>query len=1159
MQGNVVSSADMGTLSNSYGSLASMAEPPARQRGAIHSYSTSVENTKTVRQPDMAETKVTWASLPRKDQLVILFLVRFCEPIVKVSISSYVYFQLQSLSPSLPSATIVQQTTLLQAAYTIAQSLASVFLGSVADSSWGGRKAVIVLSLLGSFVACSLFGFVANFKQALVLRSIEGLTNGTVAMVRTMTFQARAFVLLNISTSLAIILSALVAAGTVELTPKAHGSELLTRYPYALPALLNASFLLVVLLTAVLFLEEACTAHATRTQQRLTMIQTSKLVRHRYDPGIALSRYVISWIQAFRQRTSSGAAYAPVDDMAEEMAFLEEPEPMEPPPKPKSVVYLPTTRILTKTLVLILLAAFIHEAHLATSSVAFPNLLVTPVSSKEEEGQRMLPLFFGGGVGFTPLPLAAYSVMYGAYNTTLPTLVSFLFWPFADQDKTRHVLHPPPAVPLPICIATPRVPASLADLLPRLPAPLLRIPLCSPCPLEHPSAVRQNRTCNMGRDNVHAGAHRAADQHRVPVADRADQRGVPTPVCTCQDAQHRVFLFHADAGGKHGAGGGVAGVRHIAQLDRVGVLVCVLPLNVFNEESAHSTTHSPRFQRFPFSLVSHYRQHIIPNHHTPTTAQPSYQYPEMARFTSKIILVSSCASGSGAAIVRRLASEGALVIAADRSGQEALATEMGASVIPWHLDVTSEDSIRDLEAYIRETHGRLDVLVNNTGIGGPRCPILDVKPADAEQVFRYNIHGAFLLLQLALRFMTTQPTGGSIVLTASIAGLIGTPNSAPYAISKGAVIAMTKTTAVEYCKHGIRVNAVAPGPTAVPMVEALGTATTTALRARIPQGRLAEPREVAGVVAFLADEEDAGHVTGQVCSLDKMVYEDQYASVPISNSDCGSDGEPEQYLLTQDGIQPLPPARRSRKQYVYAALAVLLQLVYTGVVLAAARSFYYKAVCPAVAAPDQFHAWPTRILQAGDAADRNQKAFRNRVPSAEIRRLGIEDESIWLDDDVGEYYGSVWVGHNLHCVKYLYNSLHMDHYYHNMTEAEEKSHNSHSHMSPLSLHWVVNEVAPVVNWDGARHTCANWDRVMDWAKKAKIVPTGKSSLGQVAPHPLYATLLDEHGHADFLNQDAIIEWDRLFARPDWQAWAKEHGIAEGTIPSKEMLRTKHEG
>ncbi|KAK1565959.1 major facilitator superfamily transporter [Colletotrichum navitas] len=369
----------------------------------------------------MPEGKVTWASLPRKDQLVILFLVRFCEPIVKVSISSYVYFQLQSLDPSLPSAAIVQQTTLLQAAYTIAQCVASVFLGSLADSPKGGRKVVVVLSLLGSFIACSLFGFVANFKQALVLRFVEGLTNGTVAMVRTMTaevvqekrYQARAFVLLNISTSLAIILSALVAAGTVELMPKAHGGGLLSRYPYALPALLNAGFLLVVLVTAVLFLEE-----------------TSKLVCHRYDPGIALSRYILSRLRLLRNhgnKEEGAAGYALVDGNEEEMAFLDRaeppPSPSKPPSETKPVARLPSSRILTKNMVLVLLAAVIFELHLGTASVAFPNLLVTPVSSREEEALRELPFFFGGGAGFTPVPLAVYSVMYGILSVPLQLIL----------------------------------------------------------------------------------------------------------------------------------------------------------------------------------------------------------------------------------------------------------------------------------------------------------------------------------------------------------------------------------------------------------------------------------------------------------------------------------------------------------------------------------------------------------------------------------------------------------------------------------------------------------------------------------------------------------------------------------------------------------------
>ncbi|KAL5877109.1 hypothetical protein ACKVWC_006266 [Pyricularia oryzae] len=240
----------------------------------------------------------------------------------------------------------------------------------------------------------------------------------------------------------------------------------------------------------------------------------------------------------------------------------------------------------------------------------------------------------------------------------------------------------------------------------------------------------------------------------------------------------------------------------------------------------------------------------------------------MARFTDKIALVTSAASGSGAAIVRRLASEGATVIAADKTGQEALAAELGPSVIARKLDAGSEASIAELDAYIRSAHGRLDILVNNTGMGGPRCPLLEVTPAAAAEVFNYNILGAYLLLQLGLRYMTAQPQGGAVVLTASIAGLVGTPHSSPYSVSKGAVVAMCKTAAVEYAKDRVRVNCVAPGPTAVPMVQRLGEPANDRLRQRIPQGRLAEPSEVAAVVAFLADDRDAGHVTGQVWAVD---------------------------------------------------------------------------------------------------------------------------------------------------------------------------------------------------------------------------------------------------------------------------------------------------
>lgn len=93
---------------------------------------------------------VTWASLPRKDQLLILCLIRFSEPVVRMSVISYIYYQLQSLDRTLPSSEIVKQTAYLQTAYTVAQCISTMLWGAVSDSPRGGRKLVVLLSLSGS-------------------------------------------------------------------------------------------------------------------------------------------------------------------------------------------------------------------------------------------------------------------------------------------------------------------------------------------------------------------------------------------------------------------------------------------------------------------------------------------------------------------------------------------------------------------------------------------------------------------------------------------------------------------------------------------------------------------------------------------------------------------------------------------------------------------------------------------------------------------------------------------------------------------------------------------------------------------------------------------------------------------------------------------------
>lgn len=133
-----------------------------------------------------ADLGVKWSELPRKDQLAVLCLLRFSEPVVRLSIISYVYYQLGALDPTLTSADIVRQASWLQTSFMLAQCASTLLLGRLADSPRGGRKLVALLSLAGSFTTCAAFGFVRSFEQAVVLRVFEGLTNGNVAMVRTM-------------------------------------------------------------------------------------------------------------------------------------------------------------------------------------------------------------------------------------------------------------------------------------------------------------------------------------------------------------------------------------------------------------------------------------------------------------------------------------------------------------------------------------------------------------------------------------------------------------------------------------------------------------------------------------------------------------------------------------------------------------------------------------------------------------------------------------------------------------------------------------------------------------------------------------------------------------------------------------------------------------
>ncbi len=242
-------------------------------------------------------------------------------------------------------------------------------------------------------------------------------------------------------------------------------------------------------------------------------------------------------------------------------------------------------------------------------------------------------------------------------------------------------------------------------------------------------------------------------------------------------------------------------------------------------------------------------------------------------FTGKVAIVTGGANGIGRATSLGFAQYGAKVVVVDRdaAGAKGVAgaiEQKGGQAISFAGDVTKT---ADVAAYVKaalETYGRIDCFHNNAGIEGKLAPIVDYDEATFDQVIAINVKGVYLGLHHVLPVMLKQGSG-AIVNTASIAGLVGSPNMAPYVASKHAVIGLTKSVAGEVARQGVRVNAVCPGPVDTRMIHAVeqmidpndpagvGRKYTTA----IPLGRYAMPEEIANTVLFLCSDL-ASSITG---------------------------------------------------------------------------------------------------------------------------------------------------------------------------------------------------------------------------------------------------------------------------------------------------------
>jgi 3-oxoacyl-[acyl-carrier protein] reductase len=236
-----------------------------------------------------------------------------------------------------------------------------------------------------------------------------------------------------------------------------------------------------------------------------------------------------------------------------------------------------------------------------------------------------------------------------------------------------------------------------------------------------------------------------------------------------------------------------------------------------------------------------------------------------------VVIVTGAGRGIGTAIARRFAAEGARVVVADLDEASArrLADELcasGGEALAVAVDVAESQQIQRLIDTTLGRFGRLDVLVNNAGIGLNR-PFLETSLEEWELQLRVNLTGTFLCGQAAARAMTRQG-GGRIVNVASISGQRGGQGRAAYGAAKAGVILLTKVMAVELSPLGIRVNAVAPGPVDTDQSRATHTPSTRqAYYDRIPARRYGEREEVAAAVLFLASP-DSSFVSGHVLNVD---------------------------------------------------------------------------------------------------------------------------------------------------------------------------------------------------------------------------------------------------------------------------------------------------